>query len=369
MSVLNFNKAVNIKISNITKCYGSSIILNKVSFTINEGELFTLLGPSGCGKTTTLRIIAGLCDSDKGEVYLGKRMINKVPAWERDVAFVFQSYAIWPFMDIFNNIAFGLKLRKFPKSEIKERVMRIIGMLGLDGLERRSPNQLSGGQLQRVALARSLVVEPPVLLLDEPLSNLDAKVRVEIRQEIRRLQKKIGITMIYVTHDQEEALVISDKIAVMNNGKIEQIGTPMEIYTNPQTPFVATFIGTINSIEGNILKKSENNLAVVKICDNLSIKSQINNNISQGQKVMLFIRPENIEIIENNQLNGLSNKIKGIILQVTFVGNIIRYRIEILEEIILTIEVHNPHNYKMLTEGEDVVIKIDPGDVILIPCK
>jgi len=366
MSILISKKAVNIKIRNIIKCYGNMIAVNKVNLDIKEGEFFTLLGPSGCGKTTTLRIIAGLINLDEGEVYIGEKMVNKVPCWERGITLVFQSYAVWPFMSVFDNIAYGLRLRKMSKQEIKEKVKKVMKMLGLDEMEKRRPDQLSGGQLQRVALARALVVEPPVLLLDEPLSNLDAKVRVGLREEIRRLQKAIGITMVYVTHDQEEALVISDRIAVMNKGAVEQIGTPFEIYSNPRSPFVASFIGTTNSIEGRVLRK-DRGTATVKIGEGLSIRSQIDDRVSQGQEVILFIRPEDIEIKIATQFPKLPTELEGDISQATFIGNMIRYKVKISQEKALIIEAHNPRKYKMLKEGSHVVVNINPKDVRMIP--
>lgn len=367
MSVLIHKKAVDIKVKNITKRYGDTIALNKVNLDIKEGEFFTLLGPSGCGKTTTLRIIAGLSNSDEGEVYIGGKMMNDTLAWERNTALVFQSYAVWPFMNVFNNIAYGLKLRKMPKNKIKERVNSVMSMLGLDGMEKRRPDQLSGGQLQRVALARALVVESPVLLLDEPLSNLDAKVRVGVRQEIRRLQKMLGITMVYVTHDQEEALVISDRIAVMNKGIVEQVGSPFEIYSNPRTAFVASFVGTTNFMEGRVSSKKEN-IATVEIGEGLSIKGKIDGRIRQGQDVMLFVRPEDIKIRTAIRSRKSLTELKGDISQVTFIGNMIRYEAKISEEKTLTVEVHNPRKYKILKEGSRVLINIDPGDVRVIPC-
>ncbi|MFQ6065959.1 MAG: ABC transporter ATP-binding protein [bacterium] len=359
-------KAVNIKIRNITKYYGDTIALSKVNLDIKEGEFFTLLGPSGCGKTTTLRIIAGLSNADEGEVYIGGKMVNDALAWERNTAFVFQSYAVWPFMNVFNNIAYGLKLRKMPKNEIRKKVNRVMRMLKLEGMEKRRPDQLSGGQLQRVALARALVVESPVLLLDEPLSNLDAKVRVGVRQEIRRLQKMLGITMVYVTHDQEEALVISDRIAVMNKGVVEQIGSPFEIYSHPRTAFVASFVGTTNFMEGKVLSKKED-MATVEIGEQLSIKGQIDEKIKPGQAVMLFVRPEDIEVRRVILSRQLTNELEGDISQVTFIGNMIRYEAKISEKKTLTVEVHNPRKYKILEEGSRVLIKIDPRDVIVIP--
>jgi len=366
MSVPIFRKAVDIKMRNITKYYGDTIALNKVNLNIKEGEFFTLLGPSGCGKTTTLRIIAGLSNSDEGQVYIGGKMVNDTLAWERNTALVFQSYAVWPFMNVFNNIAYGLKLRKMPKSEIKEKVKNVMKMLKLDRMEKRRPDQLSGGQLQRVALARALVVESPVLLLDEPLSNLDAKVRVGVRQEIRRLQKMLGITMVYVTHDQEEALVISDRIAVMNKGVVEQIGSPFEIYSHPRTAFVASFVGTTNFMEGKVLSEKEN-IATIEIGDRFSIKGQISERIKPGQDVMLFVRPEDIEVGRAIQSRKLAADLEGSISQVTFIGNMIRYEAKISEKKTLTVEVHNPRKYKILKEGSRVLIKIDPRDVTVIP--
>lgn len=293
--------------------------------------------------------------------------MNDIPAWERSTAFVFQSYAVWPFMNVFNNIAYGLRLRKMPKNQIKEKVNKVVRMLGLDGMEKRRPDQLSGGQLQRVALARALVVESPVLLLDEPLSGLDAKVRVEVRQEIRRLQKMLGITMVYVTHDQEEALVISDRIAVMNKGIVEQIGSSFEIYSNPRTAFVAGFVGTTNFIEGRVASKI-GNMATVEFGEGLSIKGEVDERIKEGQDAMLFVRPEDIEIKAAIQSGKLPTELQGNISQVTFIGNMIRYEVRISEERTLTVEVHNPRKYKILKEGSRVIININPGSVTVIPC-
>ena len=366
MSALTDKKAVDIKIRNVTKSYGETIALSRVTLDIKEGELFTLLGPSGCGKTTTLRIIAGLTNPDQGQVYIGGKMVNDIPAWERGTALVFQSYAVWPFMDVFDNIAYGLKLRKMPKKQMKEKVKNVMRMLGLDGMEKRRPDQLSGGQLQRVALARALVVESPVLLLDEPLSNLDAKVRMEVRQEIRKLQRMLGITMVYVTHDQEEALVISDRIALMNEGRVEQVGSPFKIYSNPETPFAASFVGITTFMEGRILSK-KGGIATVEVSERLSIKGQIDERIKSGQEVMLFVRPEDIEIRALTQTPESSTGLEGEISQVTFIGSMIRYEVKISKGKILTVEVHNPRRYKILKERSRVTINIDPRDVTVIP--
>ena len=228
------------------------------SLTIEPGSFVTLLGPSGCGKTTTLRMIAGFESPDEGEIYLGEEPINELTPNKRDTAMVFQSYALLPHYNVFDNVAYGLKLRKVPKDEIKERVMKILDLVELNGMEARMTNQLSGGQQQRVALARALVIEPSVLLFDEPLSNLDAKLRVVMRTEIRRIQQEVGITAIYVTHDQSEAMALSDNIIIMNKGVVAQMGTPQEIYYHPVNEFVADFIGEANFLKGEMLGYREN---------------------------------------------------------------------------------------------------------------
>ena len=228
--------------------------VNDVSLTIEPGSFVTLLGPSGCGKTTTLRMIAGFESPDSGEIYLGDQAINALTPNKRDTAMVFQSYALFPHYNVYDNVAYGLKLRKVPKAEMNARIERILDLVELTGMESRMTNQLSGGQQQRVALARAMVVEPSVLLFDEPLSNLDAKLRVSMRTEIRRIQQTLGITAVYVTHDQAEAMAISDKIIIMNKGVIAQMGTPEEIYHHPNSEFVADFIGEVNFLEGDIVR-------------------------------------------------------------------------------------------------------------------
>ncbi|AFK22810.1 ABC transporter ATP-binding protein [Pyrococcus sp. ST04] len=272
---------VDVRLENIRKSF-PGFELN-LSLKVNDGELLTLLGPSGCGKTTTLRIVAGLEKPDEGKVYFGEEDVTNKKPYERNIGMVFQDYALFPHMTVFENIAFGLKLRKIPKSEIERRVQWILELVGLKGLEERYPEQLSGGQQQRVALARALVIEPEVLLLDEPLSNLDAKVREKLRGEIRRIQKELGITTIYVTHDQEEAMAISDRIAVMNEGRIEQIDDPVTLYFNPKTEFVAKFLGTGNLIE-------------VRAKDGKACLRELCFSTSRNGRVKIFFRPENVLI-------------------------------------------------------------------------
>ena len=243
---------IHIRIRNLTKRFGDVVAVDKVSLEIERGSFTTFLGPSGCGKTTTLRLLAGFYSADEGEIFFGDRCVNEVPSHKRNATMVFQDYALFPHMTIFENVSYGLKIMKLQTKEIEERVEKTLKFLGLEGLRDRTPGMISGGQQQRAALARSLIMEPEVLLLDEPLSNLDAKLRVNIRAELRQIQKSLGITTVYVTHDQEEALAISDSIAVMNKGKVVQFGPPWEIYYRPKNTFVADFVGVANFIRGKV---------------------------------------------------------------------------------------------------------------------
>lgn len=308
---------VEVRLEGVSKRFGLTVAVDGVSFEVKSGELFTLLGPSGCGKTTLLRIIAGLEFPDKGRVYFNGRDITGKKTYERGTALVFQNYALWPHMNVFENVAFGLKIRNFPKDEIKRKVNDVLEMVRLKGLEKRFPGQLSGGQQQRVALARALVVEPLALLLDEPLSNLDAKLRIEMREEIRKIVKTIGITSIYVTHDQEEAMSISDRVAVMNAGRIMQVGTPQEVYEKPRNVFVAWFIGRSNVLKGYV-KKLSRAVAYVDVGGNMligSIDSSIK--LDAGEEVALIIRPEDFV---TSPLSTNYNKIEGEVDSVMFMG-------------------------------------------------
>ena len=275
----------SIRIDGVERTFGSVRAVQDLSLEIRDGELFTLLGPSGCGKTTLLRMVAGFADLDKGSIHFNERRIDTLPPHRRNTGMVFQNYAIFPNLKVAQNVAYGLKARNVAGSEIARRVERALKLVQLGGFEARWPYQLSGGQLQRVALARALVIEPEVLLLDEPLSNLDAKLRVEMRTEIRELQKSLGITALYVTHDQEEALAISDRIAVMRAGRIEQLGTPTEIYRQPATPFVAEFIGATNLLSGRVA----GNGAVDLGGQTLLVKEDCG---PAGRDVALSLRPE-----------------------------------------------------------------------------
>ncbi|AOT72101.1 ABC transporter ATP-binding protein [Geosporobacter ferrireducens] len=268
------------------------VAVNDINLKIEPGEFATMLGPSGCGKTTTLRMIAGFEMPTKGNVFIGEENVaNKTPD-KRDTAMVFQNYALFPHMNVFDNIAYGLKILKRPKTEIKERVERILKMMKMEDFSERVPAQMSGGQQQRVSLARALVMEPGVLLFDEPLSNLDAKLRIHMRDEIRKIQQNVGITSIYVTHDQEEAMAMSDKVIIMNNGVIEQQGTPQEIYQRPINEFVANFIGRANILDGQI-ESFDGSDVIVNIYD-VKYRAKANRRFETGQKVHVVIRPEGV---------------------------------------------------------------------------
>src|SRR5512144_1096185 len=251
-----------VTIQGVVKRFGAVTAVDAVDLTVADGELFTLLGPSGCGKTTLLRLLAGFYQPDAGEIRFGERVVSGLPAYERKIGMVFQNYALWPHMTVRANVAYGLRLRKLSSTEIETRLAEGLRKVNLVGFEARYPGQLSGGQQQRVALARALVLNPDLLLLDEPLSNLDAKIRVQVRAEIRKLQRALGITTVYVTHDQEEALSLSDRVAVMKDGKVLQVGVPRELYERPRTRFVADFVGTNNLLAGRVSRRTGADLEV-----------------------------------------------------------------------------------------------------------
>lgn len=268
--------------------------VNDISLDIKEGEFITILGPSGCGKTTTLRIIAGFEQADSGSVLIDGKDVTSIPPYKRSVNTVFQNYALFPHMDVFDNVAFGLTLKKLPKSEIRKRVMEMLKNVQMESYENRMPDQLSGGQKQRVAIARAIINNPKVLLLDEPLGALDLKLRKQMQIELKHMQKKIGITFVFVTHDQEEAMTMSDRIFVMNNGQLVQSGTPEEIYEKPRTRFVADFIGETNIFEG-VVSETHGNIATVKISNGQTINLK-NENLVPGRAVCFAIRPERLKL-------------------------------------------------------------------------
>jgi iron(III) transport system ATP-binding protein len=304
-----------ITIKNLVKKYGDNLVVNHLNLSVKDGEFITLLGPSGCGKTTTLRAIAGLVEIDDGEIYLDDRLITNVPPHKRSTAMVFQSYALFPHMSVYENVAFGLRMQKVPKSEREGRIEEALQMMGLTELASRGPGQLSGGQQQRVAVARAIVTHPKVLLFDEPLSNLDLKLRERLRIDIRELQRRLKITSVYVTHDQAEALVISDRIAIMNRGVIIQCADPVTIYTHPVNAFAADFIGQASIIQGRVIEANEEGCIV-----ETSIGKLISSDLpkSDSKDVMLCWRPEDITLYRREQHNCIEGKIERNI----FMGNL-----------------------------------------------
>jgi iron(III) transport system ATP-binding protein len=318
--------------SGLRKWFGGVVAVDGVSFTAADREITTLLGPSGCGKTTTLRCVAGLEKPDGGEIRIGDRVVNArgvfVPPEKRGVGMVFQSYAIWPHMTVFENVAYGLKIKGLPKQEVRERVKRVLSLVRLEGLEDRLAPKLSGGQQQRVALARSLVMEPEVLLLDEPLSNLDFKLREAMRVELKEIQRRIGITTIYVTHDQTEALALSDTIIVMHGGKIMQIGTPKEIYRTPRNKIVADFIGQANFFEGRLIAKTEDQLGVIETDEGITLTTPTPPHTKEGERITISIRPEHIKL-HTTKPTTTQNTIQGRIIREVYQGNITYYKIDI----------------------------------------
>ena len=323
------------------------------SLTIEPGSFVTLLGPSGCGKTTTLRMIAGFESPDEGEIYLGDEPINELTPNKRDTAMVFQSYALLPHYNVFDNVAYGLKLRKVPKEEIKERVMNILDLVELTGMEARMTNQLSGGQQQRVALARALVIEPSVLLFDEPLSNLDAKLRVSMRTEIRRIQHRVGITAIYVTHDQSEAMALSDQIIVMSKGVVAQMGTPQEIYYHPVSEFVADFIGEANFLKGRLTALKDGK-AVLDIHGNpLTVDAR--GDMETGKEYTVVLRPEAATLADEG---GMPCEV----VLSCFMGSYQNYHV-MVGDALVKLEEHNPKNKRIYQVGEHCRLVFDPASV------
>jgi ABC-type Fe3+/spermidine/putrescine transport system ATPase subunit len=354
---------MRIDIQDVTKRFGAQAAVSKITLSIQEGELFTLLGPSGCGKSTLLRLIAGFYSPDEGEIRFDGQRVNEVSPNERGIGMVFQNFALWPHMTAFENISYGLKLRRIDRAKIADRVGTVLENVKLAGLGDRYPGQLSGGQQQRIALARALVLNPKILLLDEPLSNLDAKVRVQVRQEIRKLQKELGITTMYVTHDQEEALTLSDRIAVINQGKIFQVGPPKALYERPANRFVADFIGINNLIGGTVVVASteERRLRVKTAVGELS--ALLDDRFRIGDPCIICIRPENAI------LNGEAadrNIVKGKINFAAYLGNTLRYDVELAPNVIFKVDVRDPWHHEVLPIGSAVTITFPASSTIAI---
>ncbi len=355
-----------IEIKNLFKRFKKVVAVNRIQLEVNKGEMLTLLGPSGCGKTTTLRCIAGLETPEEGDIVIdGKPMLSQgfVQSSKRGIGMVFQNYAVWPHMKVFNNIVYGLKIQKLSKRQIKDKGQKILELVGLDGLGERYPSQLSGGQQQRVALARALVRNPKVLLLDEPLSNLDAKLREELRFEIKSLVRRMGITSVYVTHDQAEAMIISDRIAVMDSGNVVQIGTAQEIYKKPANKFVADFIGTMNFMSGEVIEVLKDKKAVyvrTEFSEKLRCRTP-NGTAATGQEVYASIRPEDVEVFAEPPQDR-ENLFKGTIAHKAYLGNFMFFFININDTMI---RVQVPHHLPQ-EEGQELYVYLNPEKCLLL---
>ena len=348
-----------LKIDNLTKKFGDFTAVENINIDLEKGEMVALLGGSGCGKTTILRMIAGFIEPYAGTIEIDGKVMNKIPAYKRNVGIFFQNYALFPHMTVFDNVAFSLKLQKMPKDEIKKKVEDILALVKLVGLGERYPRELSGGQQQRVALARALVMEPNILLLDEPLSNLDAKLRVEMQVEIKRIQRQLGVTTIIVTHDQEEAVSLADRIIIMNAGHILQMGTPKHVFNHPASAFVADFMGFANFVNAKVESVEEGRVSV-KTPSGIVISStdEESHFVEVGDDAEFTIRPENVAVLEKEEPGCL----KGKVLNVTYKGNMTRIDVEgIFDEIFHV----SSYDYDGPGPGEEIFLSIPESKVII----
>jgi iron(III) transport system ATP-binding protein len=341
---------MRVSIRNLTKLFGETAALRDVSLEIQSQELFFLLGPSGCGKTTLLRLIAGFYQADGGEILFGDRPMNAMPPHQRNTGMVFQNYALWPHMTVADNVAYGLEVRGLPSDQRQQRVQEALTMVQLEPYADRTPNQLSGGQQQRVALARALVIKPDVLLLDEPLSNLDAKLRLEMREEIRRIHAQTRITTIYVTHDQKEALSLANRMSVLRDGRIEQTGTPREVYREPSSQFVADFIGETNWVKSRVESIGPQWLGLASDLGPLAAPVRLS--AAPGANVWVGFRPEAVEI-GHSTVNCFSTRIVG----VSYLGETEQYRLELPSGLIIKAFEQNPREIRQLGDGIEVHVR------------
>jgi ABC-type Fe3+/spermidine/putrescine transport system ATPase subunit len=337
----------------VVKQYGGQTAVGPIDLAVREGEFLTLLGPSGCGKTTTLHVVAGLLAATAGQVRLRGRDMTVVAPSQRDMGVVFQNYALFPHKTVFDNVGFGLRMRRTPREQIRERVRRMLDIVGLPGVEDRMPEQLSGGQRQRVALARALVIEPQVLLLDEPLSNLDAMLRKRMRREIRELQRRLGITTIFVTHDQDEAFEMSDRVALLNKGRVEQIGSPEELYDQPASRFVAEFIGDANLIDSQVVGAPDGGQVRVRIAGGAALSGgAVPGSLQAGDSALLMIRPERIELLTSAPATG--DAIPATLVHRVFSGEQIGLTLEAAGGVRLLCSKPSLPRYRELATGDPV---------------
>ena len=356
--------AVPVVIEDVSVAFGKTEVLKGINLKIEPGELFAFLGPSGSGKSTLLRAIAGFGPIPGGRILIGNDDVTRLPPWERNVGMVFQSYALWPHMTVYKNVAFGLEERKLPPTEIKRRVDAALDLVGLRNYAARRPSQLSGGQQQRVALARTVVVEPRVLLLDEPLSNLDAKLRIQMRREILELQRTLQLTTIFVTHDQEEANTISNRIAVLNDGVIQQVGSPVELYDHPNSRFVAHFLGTANLIDGRV--EAPDGKIVFRGDDGTAIALPPESKPAAGPCTAMF-RPQNLAIAAAGAgaPTGGGVRFSGRVLQREFLGGVVRYGVQVGAQVLQVDDTHQA-DHPVLNVGDEADLGLDPRQVRLL---
>ena len=358
--------SVGISLEHLTKIFikdkNEFRAVNDVSITVKKGELVTFLGPSGCGKTTMLRMIAGFETPSAGRILFDDRDVTEIMVNKRDIGFVFQNYALFPHMTIFDNVAYGLRARKQDSPTISKKVAESLELVGLPNIADRYPNQLSGGEQQRVALSRVLALEPQVLLMDEPLSNLDAKLRIQMRIEIRRIQKQLGLTCLYVTHDQKEALTLADRIVVMHKGRVEQVDTPFELYANPATLFVADFIGQANVIRGVVAATPATLLPVSCYGHNYQVRFLPDRTYTDGGGVSLVVRPESLRLAPADE-----KLLSGTIQLRTFVGDRLEYEVSLPDGNILHVEEPYMVGMPMYLEGDRVGVIVSPADIVALP--
>ena len=356
-----------VHLESLNKVYGQLVAVDDVSLDVQRGEFFSLLGPSGCGKTTTLRLVAGLIKPDGGHIEIMGEDVTDRSAHQRNIGMVFQNYALFPHMTVAENVAFGLRMRKVERGEAARRVERVLDLVQLGGAMGRLPRQLSGGQQQRVALARAIVIEPRLLLLDEPLSNLDAKLRKEMQIELRTLQRRLGITAVYVTHDQEEALTLSDRIAIMNRGRISQCSAPSDIYRNPANRFVAEFIGRVNLLRGRVIEDGGAAKLRTEEGSVLRVPRRILSEAASDGQVDLVLRPENVQLDPVGIRADDGIRIAGAIRQSVYTGATTSYRVEADDGLRLTAEQQNTLGEPRHHEGDRVEAYVDPAAVYAVP--
>ncbi|OXM82780.1 ABC transporter ATP-binding protein [Paenibacillus rigui] len=361
-------KNIDVELIGIQKKFGPNVVVDNFNLQIEQGECISFLGPSGCGKTTTLNMIAGFLEPDQGDLLIKGKRMNGVSSNKRQLGMVFQTYSLFPHMTVFENVAYGLKLRKTPKPEMTKRVNAVLELVKLPHVADRYPKQLSGGQRQRIAIARALVTEPSLLLLDEPLSNLDAKLREELRDELKRLQQEIGVTTIFVTHDQEEALYLSSRIVVLDHGKVEQIGTPWDIYNRPASEFVHTFIGKSNRMQGTV-ERTGGSTVQLKTDAGFALQADSRDmSFADGEAVSIYVRPEKISISDGTPAAEGSNQVKGTVKSTSFLGAYTECEVEV-GPYTIAVRIQTGQQMILFTEGQPVTLVWKPEDVFVFSRK